>query len=575
MGKNILIFPSNSLLRASDNIPYIRYTNEATDAFISMVMKPSQTLAFTSTTNPNILAISGANTAVSASTLNVKNYLAFGSPAVQVIDGTSNWIGPQTGIAGSQGAKGATGTQGTAGPQGVQGVQGAQGAAGPQGAQGGVGAQGLQGDLGATGPQGAQGTQGTKGVTGQQGSQGTPGAQGVFGAQGAQGAQGTQGATGAQGPLGPQGTAGAQGVQGAQGATGITGPQGAQGAIGIQGSQGFQGVSGPQGATGAQGNLGAQGAQGTAGPQGSQGASGNAAATGAQGFQGAAGPFGAPGISGPQGFQGSQGAPGANGATGPQGAQGASGNAGGTGPQGSQGAPNFSPGPQGSQGAAGTTGFQGGTGPTGAAGPQGTQGATGPAVTCYQICLYYSTTENDICYGAPGTLCLYATLNGCTTQQYYTTNTDCVNANTGNFGYGGYYFSCSIGSSFGIASGSGYIAPFQYTCGGSDVRAKDGIETIEYALDGVMKLQAVEYDWNKNFKDYPNLLEKNKIHNIGLIAQQVRQIYPEVVSLGEDGYYQVSYSKLNAVLVEAIKEQQILIEDLDKQIQELETLIDG
>ena len=75
------------------------------------------------------------------------------------------------------------------------------------------------------------------------------------------GLQGPQGATGAQGATGPQGATGTNGSQGPQGVAGTQGPQGAQGTTGASGSQGPQGATG---ATGAQGPQGNQGVTGTA-----------------------------------------------------------------------------------------------------------------------------------------------------------------------------------------------------------------------------------------------------------------------------------------------------------------------
>ena len=51
----------------------------------------------------------------------------------------------------------------------------------------------------------------------------------------------------------------------------------------------------------------------------------------------------------------------------------------------------------------------------------------------------------------------------------------------------------------------------------------------------------------------------------------VRQYYPEVVELGNNGYYRIDYTKLNSVLVEAIKEQQLFIEDIDKELEFIES----
>jgi hypothetical protein len=110
-------------------------------------------------------------------------------------------------------------------------------------------------------------------------------------------------------------------------------------------------------------------------------------------------------------------------------------------------------------------------------------------------------------------------------------------------------------------------------CGGSDIRLKKGIETLKDSLETLMKLEVVEYDWNHNLRqaEYDYFEKNNNLHTIGLIAQNVRQYYPEVVELGSNGYYRINYSKLNAVLVEAIKEQQLFIEDIDKELEYIES----
>ena len=67
-------------------------------------------------------------------------------------------------------------------------------------------------------------------------------------------------------------------------------------------------------------------------------------------------------------------------------------------------------------------------------------------------------------------------------------------------------------------------------------------------------------------------MKNGKLHTYGLIAQNVRKYYPELVSINLDGYYVVDYPKLNAPLVEAIKEQHVFIENI---IQELQILKDN
>jgi hypothetical protein len=131
-------------------------------------------------------------------------------------------------------------------------------------------------------------------------------------------------------------------------------------------------------------------------------------------------------------------------------------------------------------------------------------------------------------------------------------------------------------------AGTGKCYSLDYTCGSgslegycssySDVNLKTKIETIQDALEKIMKLEAVEYDWNTNLnKSQYSYFEKNKrLHAIGLIAQNVRLYFPEVVSINGEGYYYINYSKLNSVLVESIKSQQLFIEDIIEQINELE-----
>ena len=94
----------------------------------------------------------------------------------------------------------------------------------------------------------------------------------------------------------------------------------------------------------------------------------------------------------------------------------------------------------------------------------------------------------------------------------------------------------------------------------SDERLKDDVVTIESALDKVMSLRGVEYIWNKSSKDGQK--------DLGVIAQEVEQVLPEIVKEKEmpliDGetYKTVDYEKLTAVLIEAVKEQQKQINEL-------------
>lgn len=89
----------------------------------------------------------------------------------------------------------------------------------------------------------------------------------------------------------------------------------------------------------------------------------------------------------------------------------------------------------------------------------------------------------------------------------------------------------------------------------SDRRLKENIETIPDALEKVKGLTGVNFEWTDN-------REPGK--RIGLIAQDVEKVLPEVVTAGE--VYSLQYGPIVALLVEAIKEQQAQIEELKKKI---------
>ena len=106
----------------------------------------------------------------------------------------------------------------------------------------------------------------------------------------------------------------------------------------------------------------------------------------------------------------------------------------------------------------------------------------------------------------------------------------------------------------------------------SDERFKKEIKTIDKALEKVLSLRGVNYYWNQ--KDFIDRKFDNKLE-IGLIAQEVEKIVPEVVHDGADGYKSIEYSKLVGLLIEAIKEQQKVIADQKNELAEIRTDFDS
>jgi hypothetical protein len=101
----------------------------------------------------------------------------------------------------------------------------------------------------------------------------------------------------------------------------------------------------------------------------------------------------------------------------------------------------------------------------------------------------------------------------------------------------------------------------------SDSRLKMKISPITDPLQGILLLNGVTFYWNTS--DYPELQLSNN-QQIGLIAQELEQVYPELVSSDENGYKTVDYVKIIPVLVEAIKQQQLMIVNLQEGIGNLE-----
>jgi len=93
----------------------------------------------------------------------------------------------------------------------------------------------------------------------------------------------------------------------------------------------------------------------------------------------------------------------------------------------------------------------------------------------------------------------------------------------------------------------------------SDRRWKKDIHTLSHVLSKVLEMRGVSYRWKTD--EFPQKQFEKDVQ-IGLIAQEVEQYFPELVETDSEGYKSVEYSKLVAVLIEAIKEQQQEIDTL-------------
>jgi hypothetical protein len=96
----------------------------------------------------------------------------------------------------------------------------------------------------------------------------------------------------------------------------------------------------------------------------------------------------------------------------------------------------------------------------------------------------------------------------------------------------------------------------------SSRRWKTNIQPLQGSLAKIMQLQGVSYDWKENGK-----------HDIGLIAEEVGKVVPEVVAYEDNGVdaKSVDYARLVSVLIEGMKEQQKTIDQLKSELNDLKS----
>jgi len=426
---------------------------------------------------------------------------------------------------------------------------------------------------------------------------------------------GPMGNTGPQGPIGTTGPTGPQGAQGPGGPTGPTGPQGAQGDPGPTGPQGAQGVQGP---TGAQGSTGAQGPAGPTGPQGPTGSTGPTGPQGAQGPTGSQGPTGATGPTGPTGtFSGTTASASITNLT----VGGHGGNAYDTASSGRlyigttlDNAYSIYTAMENINGNYTKLTFDWHTGIrigaystyggtrfySNAVGSSGAKifsvGEGDQNVRVYNDIrsgIYYDLDDtgyycnpngfNQLRYlrvlgdwAASGVHSEQFTVRGTyasmtlratnTNQTYWLIHNDSSDA-INFYGGTGAVDGASWNNNFFINQNGNVTARGNVTAN-SDRRLKTNIKTIQNALDKVRQLRGVYFDWIDS-----------GAHSIGVIAQEIQEIIPEVISEYDkkkpfseevimEKVLSVDYGKITSVLIEAIKEQQ-------KQIEELREIING
>jgi hypothetical protein len=100
---------------------------------------------------------------------------------------------------------------------------------------------------------------------------------------------------------------------------------------------------------------------------------------------------------------------------------------------------------------------------------------------------------------------------------------------------------------------------------------KEGFTPIPNALHNLLQLRGLYYFWKP--EDFPGRHFSND-RQIGLIAQEVQPLFPEMITEDEEGFLWVDYSRFAPVIIEAIREQQLLIIKQESELNSLRQDLD-
>ena len=120
------------------------------------------------------------------------------------------------------------------------------------------------------------------------------------------------------------------------------------------------------------------------------------------------------------------------------------------------------------------------------------------------------------------------------------------------------------------------------SCSSSDMRLKKDVESLDGALDKVLKLRGVTFYWKNKAemaaakgKDVKNMSYGfSDEKQIGVIAQEVEEVLPELVVTDNEGFKAVKYENLTPVLIEAVKELKAEKDELQKEVEELKRMVE-
>ena len=142
-------------------------------------------------------------------------------------------------------------------------------------------------------------------------------------------------------------------------------------------------------------------------------------------------------------------------------------------------------------------------------------------------------------------------------------DSDSITANSITINVSSQLFSLGVGTPSSGVEGEIRAANDVTAFYSSDIRLKENVVQISHALEKVMQINGVHFDWKDDYIEERGgedgfFVRKN---NIGIIAQEIEKVLPEIVVTKSNGYKAVRYELIVALLIQAIKE---LNEKIDK-----------
>jgi methionine aminopeptidase len=120
--------------------------------------------------------------------------------------------------------------------------------------------------------------------------------------------------------------------------------------------------------------------------------------------------------------------------------------------------------------------------------------------------------------------------------------------------------SATTSSTLGLIRASNDVIAFA----SSDERLKENVVPITNSIEKINQIGGYEYDWIPM-----EGIHENTGHDIGVIAQEIEKVLPEIVTRRENGYLAVKYERIVALLIECVKEQQKQITNLENKINKI------